>query len=441
MAGSFFAGAATENGNNDDIPTAQKIAFSETVTGGILTEDDTDFYKITLPSPGRIDLRFTSYMKYYSVYIYTPDATEIWKTENNELNEKAGVRTDNHIIYLEKGDYYIEVMGKSYSGSWYWSTGEYSFSAAYKSSGTTCAEPNNSFAQASTIKMYNNVVGQISQDDDYDIYMLDMAQSGTVNLRFTSYMKYYCVYIYNPDAKEIWKTENNELDDKANVRTDNHEVYLAKGKYFIEVMGKSYDGSWYAYYGKYSFAFSQKLKAPAGVKASVTTNSASLKWNPVSGADGYTIYKNGKAISSVTGKSYRAAGLKPGRKYTFTVCAYKTVNKVKYFGKTTEKIVYTKPGAPKIKSAKRITRRGIFGNYYYLKLKWKKVSGASGYLVKYASNKKLKRAVSAEVYGQKGSADFSIQSKGKAKYVKIRAYKTLDGNKVYGNYSKVFKAR
>ena len=73
-----------------------------------------------------------------------------------------------------------------------------------------------------------------------------------------------------------------------------------------------------------------------------------------------------------------------------------------------------------------------------VKLKWKKVSGAKGYQVVYATNSKFKKAT------KKTTAKITLTmkklKKGKTYYVKVRAYK-LDstGNKVYGKYSKVKK--
>ena len=71
-----------------------------------------------------------------------------------------------------------------------------------------------------------------------------------------------------------------------------------------------------------------------------------------------------------------------------------------------------------------------------IKVKWKKVSGADGYELVWADNKKFRDAEKNQV----GKTGYVIKKTktGKKCYVKVRAY-TLDstGKKVYGRYSKV----
>lgn len=75
-----------------------------------------------------------------------------------------------------------------------------------------------------------------------------------------------------------------------------------------------------------------------------------------------------------------------------------------------------------------------------IKLKWKKVEGASGYQVRYATNKKLRKPKTKTTDRQ--TLTLKKLKKGKTYYVKVRAYR-LDsaGNRVYGAYSKVKKVK
>ena len=75
-----------------------------------------------------------------------------------------------------------------------------------------------------------------------------------------------------------------------------------------------------------------------------------------------------------------------------------------------------------------------------LTVTWKTVSGASGYQVKYSTSKKFteKTTKSATVKKQKSKkTTIKKLKKGKKYYVKVRAYKTADGKKIYGAYSAV----
>lgn len=74
------------------------------------------------------------------------------------------------------------------------------------------------------------------------------------------------------------------------------------------------------------------------------------------------------------------------------------------------------------------------------KITWKKVSSVSGYQVQYSTSKKFtKKTTSSKYY--KGNKKFTktiskLKSK-KTYYVRVRAYKTVNGKKVYGSWSKV----
>ncbi|MET9448884.1 chitinase [Streptomyces cinerochromogenes] len=62
--------------------------------------------------------------------------------------------------------------------------------------------------------------------------------------------------------------------------------------------------------------------APTGLSVTGTTSSSvSLSWSPVSGATGYTVYRNGTKITAVTGTSATVTGLSASTSYTFQVTA------------------------------------------------------------------------------------------------------------------------
>ncbi|MYV44493.1 glycoside hydrolase family 18 protein [Streptomyces sp. SID2888] len=62
--------------------------------------------------------------------------------------------------------------------------------------------------------------------------------------------------------------------------------------------------------------------APAGLSVSSTTSSSvSLSWNTVSGATGYTVYRDGTKVTAVTGTSATVTGLSPATSYSFAVTA------------------------------------------------------------------------------------------------------------------------
>ncbi|MEV6408177.1 glycoside hydrolase family 18 protein [Streptomyces bobili] len=62
--------------------------------------------------------------------------------------------------------------------------------------------------------------------------------------------------------------------------------------------------------------------APAGLTVSATTSSSvSLAWNAVSGATGYSVYRDGTKVTAVTGTSATVTGLAAATSYSFQVTA------------------------------------------------------------------------------------------------------------------------
>lgn len=88
-------------------------------------------------------------------------------------------------------------------------------------------------------------------------------------------------------------------------------------------------------------------------------------------------------------------------------------------------------GKGSIKSAKNIKRCKI-------KLKLNKVAGAKGYQIRYATNKKFKKAV---IRNSRLSYTIRKLKKGKTYYVEARAYIKSGKNKVYGKWSKAKKVK
>ncbi|MGW0816402.1 extracellular catalytic domain type 1 short-chain-length polyhydroxyalkanoate depolymerase [Streptomyces viridiviolaceus] len=64
------------------------------------------------------------------------------------------------------------------------------------------------------------------------------------------------------------------------------------------------------------------LPAPAGLAATGTTDTTvSLSWNPVDGATGYAVHRDGTRIATPDSASYTDTGLTPGSTHTYAVAA------------------------------------------------------------------------------------------------------------------------
>lgn len=91
-----------------------------------------------------------------------------------------------------------------------------------------------------------------------------------------------------------------------------------------------------------------------------------------------------------------------------------------------------KPGKVKTPTVKNLKGKK-------LKVSYKKVSKADGYQISYATNKKFKNAKTKKT--KKTSYTLKKLKKGKTYYVRVRAYRTVNGKTYYGSYSSVRKIK
>ena len=90
------------------------------------------------------------------------------------------------------------------------------------------------------------------------------------------------------------------------------------------------------------------------------------------------------------------------------------------------------PGKPVIKYLRNKKAKKMF-------VSWKKVKGAKGYQIQYATNKKYRKA--KKITTSKTKYTIKKLKKKKTYYVRVRAYAVNNGKKVYGKWSKVKKVK
>ncbi|MCI9063706.1 MAG: LysM peptidoglycan-binding domain-containing protein [Clostridia bacterium] len=166
-----------------------------------------------------------------------------------------------------------------------------------------------------------------------------------------------------------------------------------------------------------------------------TTSTVKLSWSNHKGVTGYKVYsynystKKWEYVGKTNKTSYTVKDLKSGTTYKYRVRAYKTIDGTQHFGAyTTNMRTATKPKTPSANvkvGDKKVT------------LKWSKVSPATGYEVYVKTNKNGKYKLLKRI--NKNSTIEYTNSKlavNKTHYIKVRAYKTVDGKRIYGSYSK-----
>ncbi len=211
-------------------------------------------------------------------------------------------------------------------------------------------------------------------------------------------------------------------------------TYYYKVRAYKEVNGKRT-------YGDYSAVVSAtpKVSKPTNLKAaSASATSINISWSAVAGATGYQVWRSTSAtgsftaLGSYTTTSKLSTGLTTGTTYYYKVRAYKEVSGKKLFGDySTVVSAVPKPVAPTNVKASVSSSTAVT-------VSWNKVAGASGY--------EVYRAESASgTYSKLGEVSTTSRKcpglkTGKTYYFKVRAFTTVNGKKVYSNYSSVVSA-
>ena len=179
------------------------------------------------------------------------------------------------------------------------------------------------------------------------------------------------------------------------------------------------------------------LKAPAKVKVNLYGyNDLKASWSKVSGATGYYVYykrstwSSYKKLGSTSSLSYSKGNLTDGARYSFRVYPYVKINGQVYVDKSyrSSEYVYTlkKLNRPVVKKSSK----------YYVRVSWTNIYGESGYEIarsKYSTKKFV--VVKRASYKYKST---TIKTPRNVKYYyKVRAYKTVNGKKIYGPWSSV----
>ncbi|HHW95434.1 MAG TPA: InlB B-repeat-containing protein [Mogibacterium sp.] len=130
-----------------------------------------------------------------------------------------------------------------------------------------------------------------------------------------------------------------------------------------------------------------------------------------------------------TATSRKKANLADGARYRFKVTPYVEIDDIKYYGDPGySSYIYTlkKIAAPRVSKSSR----------NYVRLRWRNIPGESGYQIA-RSRYKTKRFRTVKRVSSKYSATRLKTPRNRRYYYKIRAYKTVDGRRIYAPWSKV----
>lgn len=435
-----FAGDSYyETEDNDDYSSADYVPVNSTIYGvcSDYSYSDTDWYKFTLSSPAKVNVRFSFNRADadgdWYVYLYKYEGNGDYSTlDYEDVYVYDGSYTFSS-LGLPAGTYFVKVYGyNSACGRQYSITPKCSYVSNWET------EFNNEYTSADPLSMGTTRYGVNPTSSDDDWYKFTLNSPASVSVAFThtkaSADGDWGVYLYKYNGGG----EYAQLAYEDVCVSDGNYTFptqgLSAGTYFVKVSGcNSACGRQYGVTVNYSVGKPGKFRV-----SSRGSNSLKLAWNKPAGATGYQLQRKSgnsyKTLATVKGTSYTHKSLTAGAGYTYRVRAYRTVGGKNYYSGWAYMTAYTKPATPNL-TGLSATKSG-----HKIKATWKKVGGsASGYQIYWAKDKNFKKVVSkTNVSGQKKTSYTGKNfTKGKRYYVKVRAYKTVNGNKIYGAWSNV----
>ncbi len=189
-----------------------------------------------------------------------------------------------------------------------------------------------------------------------------------------------------------------------------------------------------------SLFISAKVKKVAPDKVSslkvksTTSTTHTLSWSKPARAAGYQVqkYSNGKwttvkTINSANTTTYKISKQSAGTT-KYRVRAYSVYNSKTYYGSYSSTLSVYVPSKQTISSLKAGSKS--------FTVKYKKNTSASGYQVQYSTSSKFTKATTKTVTKNSTTSFKASKLSSKKKYyVRVRSYKTVSGQKVYGAWS------
>ncbi|MCD7814091.1 MAG: carbohydrate-binding domain-containing protein [Lachnospiraceae bacterium] len=174
------------------------------------------------------------------------------------------------------------------------------------------------------------------------------------------------------------------------------------------------------------------VAAPKITSAKNKASGILLTWEGDSNATGYIIFRNGEKIATVKGattlKYLDTGATSNGQKYVYKVRAYIRFNEKLYkSAKSVKKKIY-RMTTTTISSVSK-------GKSGTLTVAWAANSCADGYVIKYSTSKTFTDAATVRVSASNLQATLSELTSGTKYYIRVRSYKTVNGNTYYSGWS------
>lgn len=333
----------SNEGNNNDIPTASKISCGITYYGLLTKNDKNDVYGFTIPSSGTVQIVSQADSDELQYRMYDAEGNKVMYSY--EIRDRITNRIDySNSIPLNSGTYYLEMDRGT--------TGSYNFKLDFISANETFPDTgaDDYMAGANPINLGVTYNGQVAykngevffSDDvayrskDVDYYVFNVTQGGAITINASSQSK-LITEIYDAQGNSQRCIDSSKVESLG--RYDiNETLNMMPGTYYLSIRG---DG------GNYSFQVSQYVAPKSVARVSISKakskkkHSITLNWKKVEGASGYQIqyskyksFRGKKSLwvgSTINKKTIRS--LKSKKKYYVRVRAYTISNSQFIYGK------------------------------------------------------------------------------------------------------------
>lgn len=340
-----------------------------------LTEtDDEQWYKIVIPSDGKLNFQVMSFFDNCHWEIYTSDLTG-YIASDYLYGEETTPETKKADLVLTAGVYYLKINSAFYD------VGKYRIFAQFTSYGVN-DQAAISYVSPLNYQLGSTITGALTETDEEDWYKIIIASTGYYSLKVVSYLDACNWVLYNNDLTDDIASDYLNHGEETRPETNKTDLVLSAGIYYVKIYPRYSTG-------KYTFQFN------ALTQQNCTHTYSSKTYAATYFHKGYTSYRCTKCGHGYTGN-------------------YKPIKKL---GKGSLDY-YSRTGKGKVKVV------------------WYTVSDASGYQIRYSRKKSMKSAVMKTVKGQsKSSKTLKKLSRRKKYYIQVRAYKKSEGKTVYGKWS------
>lgn len=179
---------AAESEPNDTWNTADALTLAVTDNGSIASGSDIDWWKISIPANGQLNIAFTGLSGCMNIQVY--DTLGIILVNGGAFN--CGGTSNVNTNGLSKGTYYIKVFAAA--------AASYSMQATFTAPAqNNDTEPNNSFSNAQVLAQNGNTTGHFGYyfnniRDTFDWYRIVTTTNGALQLSYTQNSGNGCGY-------------------------------------------------------------------------------------------------------------------------------------------------------------------------------------------------------------------------------------------------------